>query len=170
MPRWGKERIWVKPNFPPFLFLSGIASRPGIAGSKCSLFPGESRFVSQLPLKPLLFQFLSTPHVPVPPRGACGGSAAGKAAFPVGEGPGEQREPPADPGLAVFSHREPDRGNSCGAAAGSGMQSRAGETHPGPIPARGPATRPSVTGPIPPSAQHGGPGATRVSPSSTAFS
>lgn len=163
MPSWGKERIWVKPNFPPFRVPSGIAGRPGIAGSERSLALGEKSFCQPAPTKtPFIPIPPHSPHAFVPPRGACRGSADGKAAFPVGEGPGEPR---AHPGLAVFSHRKPDRDNSCGAAAGSGMQSRAGETHPGPIPAQGPATHPSVTGPVPPISR-----ATRFSPSSTTFS
>lgn len=62
--------------------------------------------------------------------GASQGVVLQKTPVPSGRGAERGQELPPDPGLAGFSHQKPRQGNSCLAAAGSGMQSSADETHP----------------------------------------
>lgn len=97
-----------------------------------------------------------------------------KTLFPGGRGDGRAGGScRPDPGLAVFSHQKPRRGDSCRAAAGSGMQSSSDETHPVPRPctpgASGTRLPPEHHGPIAPTQPGAGSGAGWLSPSPRCF-
>lgn len=108
----------MKANFPPFLLPSGVASRPGIAGSKRWLSLGESRFVSQLPLKPL---FIAIPPQPARFRAVPGRLQRvekGHSRRERARGAGRSRSRPCS------SHPK--------TSSGQFLQNRAGQPHPHP--------------------------------------